>query len=197
MNRYLLSLGACLLVTISADVARACEFAADGTIVVSDNWCAPSCVGSPCNWCNPGGVVYKAKCNNSYCDNMVLYCHVPQQLNGPTVVDPVGYSTAFTSDEDGMYSVKALCPAGFAMVGMYSNGAYSDNISSVCAGVYVRRPDGSYGQDGLTFVIRRATTPISEEAPNNSIQVTYWLNGASCTGAFCDNMYYYYTQVSW
>jgi hypothetical protein len=96
-----------------------------------------------------------------------------------------------------MYSVKALCPAGYALVGMESYGDYSDNIRSRCSEVWVRRPDGSVGWDGLTFVIRRATTPISEEAPNNSIQVTYWLNGASCTGAFCDNMYYYYTQVSW
>src|SRR3954465_8697001 len=102
MNRYWLSLGACLLVTISADVTLACEFAADSTIVVSDNWCAPSCVGSPCTFCNPGKVIYKAKGNNSYCDNMVLYCRIPQDLNGPTIVDSVGFNTDFTSDEDGM-----------------------------------------------------------------------------------------------
>jgi hypothetical protein len=191
MNRHWVSIVAGLLATISADVVLACEFSADHTIVVSDAWCAPSCSGSGCFYCNTGHLIKGAKCNGPYCDNMVYTCGDPPVFGGTqvTLCGPI-FRTAPTSDEDGEWSQAAVCPAYYAMVGMWAYGDYSDNIVTQCQSL------SSISTD-VVLTIRRATTPISEEAPNNSMAVSNWLSGASCTGSNCDNMYYWYTIATY
>jgi len=105
------------------------------------------------------------------------------------------YATGYTSDEQGQDSQTAVCPAGYAMVGMKSTGNYSDNIASYCSRI-TNMPSGA------TPVVQRFDTPISEEGGgpwthdlNNQWWIV-WLNGASCTYSNCDNMFYWYTTIS-
>jgi hypothetical protein len=124
-----------------------------------------------------------------HCKNPVL----PGHTNTVTVVGPSfimndGNATkrnGWTSDEQGVNSNNAVCPLGYAMVGMYSVGSYSDDVRVVCQQLA--------GWQGVAITVYRSSVSISEEAPNTSFGTNLWLSGASCTGSYCDNMYYWAT----
>jgi hypothetical protein len=199
MKRHCLAVATAFVAIVSGGVANASEFV-DGVIVVSDSWCAPNNDGF-CNVCNTNRLIKGAKCTNSYCDNMILQCANPPVianeqtvLDGPRIIanvtDPSkGYG--WTSDENGANSTNAICPTGYVMVGAYSTNSYSDNVRTACQ--HISRSTWS----GISITVNRAITPISDEVPNNQINVSWWLTGTACTGNFCDNMYYSYAIVNW
>jgi hypothetical protein len=200
MKRHYLAISAAALAMSIAGGASASEFS-DGVIVVSDNWCAPFNDGW-CNNCNTNRLTRGVRCDGSYCDNMVYQCANPPIVNGvQTSMDGPRFlanstdpsrNYGWTSDEQGSWSTNALCPVGYAMIGMYSNGSYADNIRASCQ--HVNRP-GGWG--GVTITMTRANTPISEEAPNNTFSTGNWISGAACTNSYCDNMYYWFNIISW
>lgn len=174
---------------VAGGAAKATEFI-DHTIVISDNWCA-SLDNVKCNQCDPYHVIKGARCTGSYCDNMIYTCGDPPE--GPSsewtvIADPL--PTDWASDEDGMASMKAVCPFGYAMVGMKSTGNYSDNIQSLC--LYVEHVQGWVGPPWRHLY--QLPFSISDEN-RGGINGYAWLSGASCTGSYCDNMYYWYTDV--
>lgn len=199
MTNLRVAIGVAATTAALSGAANAAEFAKDHTIVVSDGECYPNNDGN-CNTCDLGHVIRAAKCNNSYCDNMVYTCASPMPVNsgaitlsGPRFVANEFVPTrnyGWTSDEQGSSSTNAICPVGFAMVGMTSTGSYSDNVRTVCQQV-----DRAGTWSGITWFINQAT-PISEEAPNNISSTGFWFMGASCTGSYCDNMYYRWVSFS-
>ena len=200
MNKHRLVIAAASLVTAVAGVAMAAEFP-NGTIVVSDQWCAPNNDGA-CNKRDPGRVTKAVQCNNHYCDNMVYQCswapaiaNEQPYLDGPIIIPHEterDWNFGWTSDEFGQFSTVTRCPVGWAMIGMEAIANYSDWIRSFCR--HVQRPSG---WNGITVVLHASTTPISDEAPNNYAPFTWWISGAACTGLNCDNMFYYYSTVHW
>jgi hypothetical protein len=109
-------------------------------------------------------------------------------------VNDAARAYGWTSDEvfvpasDSYKSTNAICIEGDALVGMYSTGSYSDNIRAICAHVthytswYSHAPAANEG--------------ISEEgSPHFSPPANSYLSGASCTGSYCDNMFYRWTHV--
>jgi hypothetical protein len=191
---------------VTGMTATAAEFP-DGTIVVSDNWCAPN-NDNYCDACNSGRLIVDAWCHNSYCDNMIYQCNPPPIVNGQATAlsgnqfiansQSVSMNHGWTSDEFGANSANAVCPVGYAMVGMVSTGNYSDNIRTICS--LITR---SGGWTGVTLILTRAANSISDEPPynytfrsQNQSPPSSWLNGASCNSDYCDNMFYWYTTIS-
>lgn len=201
MNRRVVTICTALLAIGVAGAAFAAEFP-DGTIVVSDNWCAPNNDGN-CFACNSGRLINRALCNNSYCDNMVYGCANPPVLAGQQTSlsgsvfianeTVAAKNFGWTSDEQGEFSTNAVCPVGFAMVGMFSNGSFSDNVRVRCQ--MLSRPSG-WG--GVTLTVTKNSFPISDEAPFHTwfMAPFFWTSGASCTNSFCDNMFYWFTNVN-
>lgn len=198
MNRYCFAISVSLVTVLLGATAMASEFG-DGTIVVSDGWCAPT--STDCNKCDSGRLVTGANCNNTYCDNMVYQCGAPPFVQGvqTTMAGSVFIVNEFdstknygwTSDEHGETSQIAVCPVGYAMVGMFSSSSFSDNIRTRCQQV-----SRSGGWGSTTITVSRGGF-ISDEWPYDNWQESgAWLSGASCTGDFCDNMYYWYTTLS-
>jgi hypothetical protein len=200
MKTHYLAIAAASLATVLTGSAMASEFD-DAAIVVSDGWCAPYNDGN-CYKCNSGHLITNATCTGSYCDNMRYQCAAPPSVSGQTTSlsgypftinefdSTQGYG--WTSDEQGANSTRAVCPVGYAMVGMTSSNSNSDNLRTICQQI-----DRNGGWGGVTVTRNRAGSSISEEAPHTFFAAPgTWLMGASCTGSFCDNMYYWYVSIS-
>jgi len=189
MTRLSLTVSVLGLSLLWGGLATAAEFPADHTIVVSDNWCAPNNDGH-CNACNLGHVVRGARCSGSYCDNMIYQCDSPPIIGGEqTLMTGLVEPTDVTDEWDGQGSTYARCPNGYAMVGMDASGSYSEYISSRCQAVY-RSSWDSY------TLYQQQYGAISDEAPlNTTVYANFWLSGASCTGTYCDNMFYWYQVI--
>jgi hypothetical protein len=121
---------------------------------------------------------------------MIYSCTAPPIIKGEQILMSNGtFYTGYTQAADGEWSGKALCPNGTAMVGVDAFGNYSSNIRTICQAVY--RSSWS----GITLYQNRYN-PISDDYPlNTTVYADYWLAGASCTGDFCDNMYYWYQGI--
>jgi hypothetical protein len=176
-----------------ATLVAASAVAYEGWIVISDE---QGSTGRSCSQAN--GVVTGAACTGSYCDNNYLFCG-NAYYGGSTIAYGSGsYTTAYTSEE--YYSSqpgRAVCPFGYALVGMSAYGSYSDNIRSHCRRMNLPQlPWPAIWTRGFF------SSSISEETPfETAAQMTYpftnsgFLSGFKCTGSYCDNMFYNYTAI--
>ena len=85
--------------------------------------------------------------------------------------------------------MNAVCPVGYAMVGMHSTGNYSDNIWTHCQQI-VR----AAGWSDHMYIAQQWSSYFSDDsnhswfmAPGDGVAM-----GASCSGSNCDNMYFWY-----
>lgn len=142
---------------------------------------------------DPNAVVTRAFCGGSYCDNNWLYCRNGSELG----ISPMWWDNAcvqnypacrtseeyFTSDP-----YRAVCPFGYALVGIYAEGRYSDNLTPYC--IKVNLPSLAWpGYWETNFV-----APFSEEGTGYSwdaAQFGGYFSGFKCSGSYCDNMYYH------
>jgi hypothetical protein len=107
------------------------------------------------------------------------------------------YNYGWTSDENGYLSPIATCTPGHALIGAYSTGSYSDNVRAICQAV-------SYPSGTSTIYVHAplSTDGISDEGSphfdpkaRGKTSQAYFLSSASCTGNFCDNMFYGWTEA--
>jgi hypothetical protein len=189
MIRRAVTISSVLMVVALAGGAAMAEEDIGNTIVISDGWCSPNYGSGGCNQCNMYHVVRAAKCTGYYCDNMTYWCGDPPNYEGLTWTKQPTVATGWTSDEQGSWSTQAVCPLGYAMVGMNTTGYYSDNLQSLCQ--YVEH---EAGWDLVTMYLYRANS-ISDETQGLFLWSNTWISGASCTGYYCDNMYYWYTDL--
>lgn len=119
--------------------------------------------------CNIGDAVYAASCYGGYCDNTRLYC---DETNYPV------YSRYWTTNFSEEGTNYRFCGANEIMTGLSCSGGYCDNVSIECSTINKSRYNCQW------------VGPYSEEQGYRYFGGKY-ANAMWCTGANCDNHYYY------
>jgi hypothetical protein len=139
-----------------------------------------------------GSVAQQAFCGGRYCDDNWIRCGDPtyqgQLIRMGASWTPTSYTSEeyFSSEPD-----RAVCPPGYAIIGMSATGSYSDNVRAFCVQMYLMEPP-----PGMWWDPNHELAPFSEEGGYSADVSPNFLSGFRCTGSYCDNMYYRYTTIS-
>jgi hypothetical protein len=129
-----------------------------------------SCIGQ--------SMINQVQCTGRYCDNVRLYCAVPDGGDQPLFLHRLLHSF---SDEGG----NGMCDANEWVTSFGCSGRYCDNIWLTCTNMGAITPTNCHW------------TPYVSEENGGTLDFGpgFFATGAQCSGNYCDNMRFYVCQT--
>jgi hypothetical protein len=172
------SAGRSILVKFAAIVAALFPLVAP-SIARADYWTEWVSEENPPAICSSGHLIGGIRCRGSYCDDLSLYCvNANIQSVGRTY-----WSRNFSEESPSYFT----CPGREYVTGIDCSGRYCDNVALFCTDIVNPVPANADCN---------WTGWISEEGGGTLIFPRgYYMDGAQCSGRYCDNMRFHICRV--